>query len=577
MAALFIYICCMREKRWTFIDQPDLATQAKLCEELGISRPLAQLLAQRNITSFQDARLFFRPSLDQLHDPFLMKDMDRAVDRLATAIGNDERIMVYGDYDVDGTTSVAMMFHFLSSFYPHCIYYIPDRHLEGYGVSEAGLVHASKENISLIITLDCGIKSSALVDKGKDLGIDFIICDHHRPGDTLPAAAAVLDPKRSDCEYPYKELSGCGVGFKLIQAFIQSHPGLTIDPLDYLDLLVVSIAADIVPVTGENRILAYHGLQRLQSNPRPGLRAIMHHSQMTEVTMSNVVFRIAPKINSAGRIKHATAAVELMLSTSMEDGDVLARDLKGHNDNRRDTDELITREALNMIESDSTLMSARSTVLFKEDWHKGVIGIVASRCIEKYYRPTIILTRKSEDLVTGSARSVTGFDVYNALSTCSDLLEQFGGHMYAAGMTLKEDNVPAFQEEFERVVAATIREEQLIPEICIDSGLNFDDLTQKFYRILKQMAPFGPENLNPVFASEGLFALKLSILKEKHLKMTVGQYGTDKTFDAIGFGMVDLASLVRDKKPFRMAYSIEENHFRGKTSLQFMIKDIKPE
>lgn len=567
----------MPEKRWTFIEPADHSVQARLCEDLGIPIPLARLLAQRKIQSFSEAKSFFRPSLEDLYDPFLMKDMDQAVDRLAMAISNGERIMVYGDYDVDGTTSVAMMYHFLSSFYPDCIYYIPDRHLEGYGVSEAGLIKATEENISLIITLDCGIKSTSLVDEAATIGIDFIICDHHRPGDALPAAVAVLDPKRADCEYPYKELSGCGVGFKLIQAFIQSHPGLDINPYEYLDLLVVSIAADIVPVTDENRTLAYHGLRKLKNNPRPGLRAIMQHSEMTEVTMSNVVFRIAPKINSAGRIKHALAAVDLMLSATMQEGDVLARDLKGHNDNRRDTDELITREALEMIESDSTLMSARSTVLFKQDWHKGVIGIVASRCIEKYYRPTIILTKKSEDLVTGSARSVTGFDVYNALSTCSELLEQFGGHMYAAGMTLKEENVPAFQVEFERVVTATIREEQLVPEIVIDSGLKFDEITPKFYRILKQMAPFGPENRNPVFASDALYVNKLTILKKKHLKLTVGQRGSARTFDAIGFGMVELAPFVEDNQSFRMAYSIEENHFRGKTSLQLMIKDIKPE
>lgn len=566
----------MEEKRWTYIPAPDQAVSDRLESELSVSPPLARVLAQRHVCTFDEARAFFRPALSMLHDPFLMKDMNKAVERLVQAIHRSERIMIYGDYDVDGTTSVALMYHFLSSFYDNCLIYIPDREKEGYGVSEAGIKHAITEEVGLIITLDCGIKSNNLVSAAAKAGIDFIICDHHRPSDELPEAVAVLDPKRDDCHYPYKELSGCGVGFKLIQAFKMGHPDVPADPFDYLDLVAVSIAADIVPVTGENRILAYFGMRKLGSEPRPGLQALMKYSNMEEVDMGNIVFRIAPRINSAGRIRHALAAAELLLTDDQERADLLARDLQDHNQYRRDTDELITREALEMIESDGKLLEARSTVLFKKDWHKGVIGIVASRCIEKYYRPTIILTGKSDDLVTGSARSVNGFDVYDALSSCAGLLEQFGGHRYAAGMTLREKNVNAFREAFERVVSDTIREEQLTPEIVIDTGLMFEEITPKFYRILKQMAPFGPENLNPVFVSESLTAGNVSILKEKHLKLRVTQAGARGSFDAIGFGLAHLSDVARGNA-FRMAYSISENHFRGRSRLQLMIKDIKPE
>jgi single-stranded-DNA-specific exonuclease len=567
----------MLEKRWAFLENryPDVVRQLK--QELNLPEPLAFLLSQRQITSYSEAKTFFRPSLSMLHNPMLMKDMEKAVERIAIALGNGERIMVYGDYDVDGTTAVAMFYHFLNSFYSNCIYYIPDRHSEGYGVSQQGIDKAIEEGVSLIITLDCGIKSTDLVSQARQKGIDFIICDHHLPSSELPEAYAVLDPKRSDCDYPYKELSGCGVGFKLIQALVQNYPQLAADPFDYLDLLVISIAADIVPITGENRVLSYFGLQRLKDAPRPGLKALMELSGMTEVSVSNILFRIAPRINAAGRISHGKSAVALLLTEDESEISTLGTHLQSDNESRRNTDEIITREALEMIESDSTMLSARSTVLFKQDWHKGVIGIVASRCIEKYYRPTIILTRKSGDLVTGSARSVNGFDVYSALSSCSSLLEQFGGHMYAAGMTLKENNVRAFQAEFERVVASSILDEHLIPEIQIDTGLNFDDITPKFYRILKQMAPFGPMNMNPVFCSEQVIAKKVTVLKDKHLKLTVAQHHGHQHFDAIGFGMSELIGLVDQNKPFRLAYSLEENHFRGKMSLQLMIKDIKGE
>lgn len=569
------YLCHMQEKRWTFLEHDSEEIVNKLQHELNIPIPLAKLLSQRNIASFDEAKVFFRPSLDMLHDPCSMQDMDLAVDRIETAIGNNERILIYGDYDVDGTTSVAMFYDFLHSFYDNCYYYIPDRHTEGYGVSPEGILWAEENDISLVITLDCGIKSIDLVQDAKSRNIDFIICDHHRPGLELPPAVAVLDPKRDDCSYPYKELSGCGVGFKLIQAFTSRHTHLQIDPFKYLDLLVISIAADIVPITGENRVLAYFGLIKLRENPRPGLKALMRVSEMKEVNVTNILFRIAPSINAAGRISHASAAVDLLLAKKLNEALDLANQLKFHNENRKNKDELITREALSMIESDHTMTTARSTVLFNKDWHKGVIGIVASRCIEKYYRPTIILTRKSEDLVTGSARSVNGFDVYNALSSCSDLLEQFGGHMYAAGMTLREVNVKAFQREFERVVAASILEEEMVPEIRIDTGLMFEDITPRFYRILKQMAPFGPMNMNPIFYSPEVVAHKVSILKDQHLKIKVSQKGSTRYFDAIGFGMADRKPVV--DKPFRMAYSIEENHYQGKISLQLMIKDIKGE
>lgn len=569
----------MQEKRWRLGALPEPSDIEVLVGSLNISHSLALLLAQRQVTDFESAHRFFRPKTSHLHDPFLMKDMDRAVERIERAIGNQENILIYGDYDVDGTTAVALFLDFLRSVYApeYCTYYIPDRHSEGYGVSQTGVEWAINNGFHLIITLDCGIKSHQMVEYAGRHGVDFIICDHHLPGSSLPNAYAVLDPKRADCNYPFDALSGCGVGFKLMQAIVSRHPELKVEPLDYLDLVAVSIAADIVPLTGENRVLAYYGLQRLREAPRPGLRALMRMGKMQEFTISSVVFRLAPRINSAGRIDHACIAVDLLLAKSDAEAMHWAGLIEGHNVDRKGTDKLITREALRMIEADALLLNAKTTVLYKENWHKGVIGIVASRCIEKYYRPTIILTRRSEDVITGSARSVHGFDVYDALSSCSDLLTQFGGHRYAAGMTMKEEHVPAFQKRFEEVVASTIQADQLIPVVDVDCRLTFNEITGKFYRVLKQMAPFGPENLCPVFLSEHLIATRCRILKGEHLKLTVKQKGSDRQFEAIGFGMAEYMPLIASGAPFSMVYSLTENEYRGYKSLQMEVKDIKPE
>ncbi|HEY9116430.1 MAG TPA: single-stranded-DNA-specific exonuclease RecJ, partial [Roseivirga sp.] len=441
------------QKRWIINEDFDSETVQTLGEELGISETLAKLLNQKGIQTFEEARTFFRPSLDQLHDPFLMMDMDKAVNRLTEAIGNDESILIYGDYDVDGTTAVATFYGFLSKFYNKLEYYIPDRYKEGYGVSEEGIRYAAANGYSLIVTLDCGIKALEKVDLATHLGIDVIICDHHTPGDKLPAAFAVLDPKRTDCNYPYKELSGCGVGFKLLHGFcLQSSIDLQ-ELLDYLDLLAVSIASDIVPITGENRVLSFFGLKKLNQSPRPGLKSLIELCKGNkDLTISGIVFGIGPRINAAGRMDHAGSAVALLLAKNEDEANHLAEMVNTKNDARKDFDSSITEEAIQMITSNVELAEAKSTVLYKEDWHKGVIGIVASRCIEKFYRPTVILT-ESNDMVTGSARSVDGFDVYAAISECSDLLEQYGGHMYAAGVTMPTNNVDAFRKRFEEVVS----------------------------------------------------------------------------------------------------------------------------
>ncbi len=562
------------QKRWLFDDGFDTTEVEVLQEQLNVSESIAQLLNQRGIHTFDEARDFFRPSLDQLHDPFLMKDMDKAVNRLSEAIANEEKILIYGDYDVDGTTSVATFYGFLEKFYTNLAFYIPDRYKEGYGVSEAGIQYANDNGFSLIVTLDCGIKAIDRVQDANHLGIDVIICDHHMPGDTLPPAIAVLDPKRKDCKYPYKELSGCGVGFKLLQGFSIQN-GIELNELyDFLDLLSVSIASDIVPITGENRVMAFFGLKKLNKSPRPGLQALVDLCKnRNALTISSVVFGIGPRINAAGRMKHAAAAVELLLSKTKEEAEELAASVNDQNDKRRDFDSSITEEAIQMIINEDA-HDAKSTVLYKNDWHKGVIGIVASRCIEKFYRPTVILT-ESNDMVTGSARSVDGFDVYDAICECSDLLEQYGGHMYAAGVTMPVDNVEAFREKFEEVVASKITEEQLIPSVHVDIKISLSDINQRFYNIVNQMAPFGPQNMQPVFVTEGIQANHVKVLKDQHLKFIAKQEGTDVAYDAIGFGLGEYADLVNSGLRFQMAYTVEENEFRGHKSLQLFIKDIK--
>ncbi len=563
------------QKRWLLADRPEDEIVASLTQSLNISEPLAALLAQRNITDFEQARSFFRPSLEQFHDPFLMKDMDKAVLRLNQAIEKQEKILVYGDYDVDGTTAVTTFYGFMSEVYDQLEFYIPDRYAEGYGVSRTGIQYALDNNFGVIVTLDCGIKACDRIRDAQTAGIDVIVCDHHNPGDELPCALAVLDPKRSDCEYPYDGLSGCGVGFKLLHAFCLKNDIPLRQLYEYLDLLAVSIASDIVPITGENRVMAYFGLKKLNNDPRPGLKALIDLSRSRkDMTISGVVFGIGPRINAAGRMDHAGAAVNLLLAKSEEEARVLAGLVDTKNDARRNFDSTITEEALQMIEADEAREELKSTVLYKEDWHKGVIGIVASRCIEKFYRPTVILT-ESNDKVTGSARSVQGFDVYNAISECADLLDQYGGHMYAAGVTMDVDKVDAFKKRFEEVVSRDITEDQLIPSVNVDTVIFLDEINTRFYNVLSQMGPFGPQNMQPVFVSENLNAVNVKVLKDQHLKFQVKQEGTDASYDVIGFGLADYHDLVHCGMKFHMAYTIEENDFRGHKSLQLMVKDLK--
>ncbi|HNP17284.1 MAG TPA: single-stranded-DNA-specific exonuclease RecJ [Fulvivirga sp.] len=566
----------MVTKRWVHKELPDEDIISELCDKINVSKPIATILGQRGIQDFESAKSFFRPILDMLHDPFLMKDMDLAVARIKKAFETDEKILVYGDYDVDGTTSVALLYGFINSFHYNSAFYIPDRYKEGYGISRQGIDWAKENGYSLIVALDCGIKSNELIDYANSLCIDFIICDHHRPGDHLPKAVAVLDPKRADCNYPFKELPGCGIGFKLIQALAASMPSIKINPYDFLDLVVVAIASDIVPIVGENRVLAHFGIKRLSSAPRPGLKALLHLAGVKKtITITGIVFGLAPRINAAGRISHAKGAVDLLLAETEDEAYHFADKLNLKNEKRRDVDAHITEEALAMIDGNETLRNSKTTVLFKEDWHKGVIGIVASRCIEKHYRPTIILTQ-TDNKATGSARSVFGFDVYEAIDACSDLLEQFGGHKYAAGLTMSLDKLEAFQLKFEKVVSESIPDELLIPQIEIDTEIELQNISKKFYNILQQMEPFGPQNMPPVFFADNLFlASSLNVIKEKHLKFTVKQEGSKAAFDCIGFGLGHIAEQMSNDISFKMAFTIEENEFRGRKSLQFNIKDIK--
>ncbi|RNI26950.1 single-stranded-DNA-specific exonuclease RecJ [Rufibacter latericius] len=565
------------QKRWVVKDAPDAAKVQNLANSLNMGPTLAGILCQRGICTFDEAKAFFRPSLDNLHDPFLLKDMDKAVDRLVEALHRQERILIYGDYDVDGTTSVALVYGFLQTYFEGRIdYYIPDRYSEGYGISFQGIDWAQENGYSLIISLDCGVKSIDKIAYANTKGIDFIICDHHLPDDELPQAVAVLDAKRADCPYPYKELAGCGVGFKFMQAFCQQQ-GFDEEPLfQLLDLVVVSIAADIVPITGENRILAYHGLQRLNTGVlRPGLQALKELAELrSELDITQIVFGFAPRINAAGRMGDAKRSVAMLLAKTKEEAFDKVQKINVSNSERRGHDTSITKEALQMIEDDDFLRSARSTVLFKETWHKGVVGIVASRCIEKYYRPTIILT-ESNGKATGSARSVHGFDVHQAILACSDLLDQFGGHMYAAGLTLPVENVPAFRERFEQIVTDTILEEQLVPMVEIDMPLELYQIRPGFFNILKQMEPFGPGNMAPVFMSTCVYDTgSARVVGDAHLKLRLTQDG-ETFFDAIAFGMAEYYPRIQKGIPFDVCYCIEENVFRGNVTLQLRIKDIR--
>ena len=560
--------------RWTLKTAPNKKKVNQLSNDLSIDPILASLLVQRNIDSFKKAKEFFRPSLEDLHDPFLLKDMDRAVSRIEKAIIDNENILIYGDYDVDGTTSVSLVSSYLKTITNHIATYIPDRYDEGYGISYQGIDFASDNNFSLIIALDCGIKAIEKVNYATQKNVDFIICDHHKPGDEIPKALAVLNPKRVDCTYPYKELCGCGVGFKLVHA-LASRRGQTIEDIQqYLDLVATAIAADIVPITGENRILTYYGLEVINSNPRNGIKAIIHQINKKKLTITDVVFIIAPRINAAGRIKHGNYAVELLTEMDFEVALDFAASIEKFNLERKELDKKITYEALQQIES-ANEKEKFSTVVYSENWHKGVIGIVASRLIESFYRPTLVFT-KSGNKLAASARSVKGFDVYEALNECSEFIEQFGGHKYAAGLTLDPKNYSAFKNKFEEVVKATIDKNLLIPEITIDLELELSEITPKFFRILQQMGPFGPQNMKPVFKTTSVRDNgygKTVGADKSHLKLNIIDGADKKTYNAIGFGLGNKIKSI--KGDFDIAYSLDENEWKGNTSIQLLLKDIK--
>ncbi len=561
--------------RWTLKPKPTQEDINRLSKELNVDDLVAHLLLQRGITNYEEAKHFFRPELEHLHDPFLMKDMQKAVERIERAMEDQENILVYGDYDVDGTTSVALMASYLQESYPNVATYIPDRYEEGYGVSFQGIDYAEDNDISLIIALDCGIKAVDKVAYAMEKGIDFIICDHHRPGKILPEAVAILDPKQEECSYPYKELCGCGVGFKLIQA-LASREGKTVEDLiPYLDLVATAIAADIVPITGENRVLAHFGLQVINDSPRIGIQALIDQVKKRTLTITDVVFIIAPRINAAGRMKHGQHAVALLTETDFSRAQEYAQEIESFNAERRNLDQETTEAALLQIQENAE-ENRFTSVVYNENWHKGVIGIVASRLTETYYRPTLVFT-KSGDKLSASARSVKGFDIYNALEGCSDCIEQFGGHMYAAGLTLLEEQYENFKQQFEKVVAETIDPHLLQPEISIDAQLEFSQITPKLMRILKQFAPFGPGNMTPVFMAEGLrdtgYARGVGE-DEKHLKASVVQ-NDSLPIGAIGFNLGHKLGLVADKKPFDAVFSLDENEWNGTVSLQLKLRDIR--
>ncbi len=569
--------------KWSYSDlsKRQIKLIDTLSEELSINKILAQLLVQREITTFEEARDFFRPNLENLHDPFLMKDMDLAVERLTKAMKNNEKILIYGDYDVDGTTSVALVYRFLVKFYSNLDYYIPDRYSEGYGISYKGIDTASKKNVSLIISLDCGIKAIEKVEYAHSLGIDFIICDHHTPDKTLPNAIAVLDPKREDCNYPYKHLSGCGVGFKLMQAFsMKNDIELKGNLYESLDLLALSIASDIVPITGENRILAFYGLKQINSKPSTGVKAIINVCDLRnqELTISDIVFKIGPRINASGRMKQGTEAVELLVANDYKFALRKSKTINGYNNKRKSLDKNTTDEAMQVITKNKSFENRKSLVVFNPNWHKGVIGIVASRLIEEYYKPTIVLS-ESNGFASGSARSVQGFDIYKGIESCKDLLENFGGHMYAAGLTMKKENVELFSQRFEEYVANNILEEQTYPKIDVDAVLKFQDITPKFFRILKQFAPFGPGNMKPIFVSKKVYDYndnsRLVGKEQEHLKLELIDDSSENVINGIAFRMYEYNEHLKALNPLDICYTIEENKFNGNTTMQLMIRDIK--
>ena len=567
--------------KWNY-EAPDAATaeaEAELANALGIHATLGKLLFDRGITTVQQARHFFRPQLSELHDPFLMDDMQTAVDRLNKAMGRKERIMVYGDYDVDGCTAVALVYKFLQQYYSNVDYYIPDRYEEGYGISRKGVNYAAETGVSLIIVLDCGIKAIDEIAYAKSLGIDFIICDHHVPDETLPCAVAILNPKRRDNHYPYTDLSGCGVGFKFMQAFAQSN-GIEFNKLtSLLDLCAVSIASDIVPIMGENRILAYHGLRCLNTNPSIGLQAIVEVCGLSdrELTMNNIIFKIGPRINASGRMQNGKEAVDLLVEKDFSVALEKAGRINLYNEARKDLDKQMTEEAIDRVKDLPGLDERRSIVIYSEDWHKGVIGIVASRLTEQYYRPAVVLTR-SEGMATGSARSVSGFDVYKAVQSCADLLENFGGHTYAAGLTLPVENVEEFSRRFEAYVTEHILDEQTEATLDIDALIDFKDVTFRYYQQLRRFAPFGPSNPKPVFCTKKVYDYGTSKVVgrgQEHIKLELVDNKSNNVMNGIAFGQSSQARYIKTKRAFDICYTIEENtHKRGEVQLQ--IDDIRP-
>lgn len=571
------------QKRWLVKTPIENTLVEEFRSKLKVDKIIASLLLQRGMQTYEEAESFFRPDITQLHDPFLMKDLREGAERIKKGIKNEEKILLFGDYDVDGTTAVAMLHSYLTNYYEHLEYYIPDRYSEGYGLSYVGIDYAIENNFSLIISLDCGVRSVDHVKYARERGIDFIVCDHHEPGDVLPDCI-VLDPKRKDCQYPYKHLSGCGVGFKLLQGLSKIMDWEEEELFNYLDLLAISIGADIVPVTGENRILCYHGLKRLNENPRTAFRTLVEIAGRTfPLTLTDVVFTIAPRINAAGRLRSGKHAVELMISDNKDDIRRIALDIEEDNKERRHLDQLITSEALELIDSDSSYEKRKSTVVFKSDWHKGVVGIVASRLVEKHFKPTIVLT-ESNGKATGSARTVNNFDIHAALTKCEHLLEQFGGHTHAAGMTLSLDNVVPFQEFFDKVVAQTISVEDQLPEQEVDIELGFDEIftigenrmkIPRLKRILDQFEPHGPGNMKPVFLTRNVFSTEVRILKDAHLKLTMVQPDSDVKLEGIGFNLADKEMEVASGMPFDIVYTLEKNTWKDRETLQLNIKDIR--
>jgi len=567
------------QKSWRIKEPADINDLKHLSAALNVDMAIANLLIQRGINTFSEARSFFHPKLSDLHDPFLMKDMDKAVARIKKAIDNDEKVLVYGDYDVDGTTSVALMYSFLRTRLSNIDYYIPDRYMEGYGISRISIDYAAKNCFSLVIVLDCGIKAIEKIAYAKELGIDFIICDHHNPDDQIPEAVAVLDPKQPGCMYPFKELSGCGVGFKLVQAYcmIQGIPDEV--AFELLDLVVVSIASDIVPLTGENRVLAYFGLQKLNSNPSTGLKTIIKYAGMTgEIKINDIVFKIGPRLNASGRIEHGKKSVAILLAEDAKELDDLGIEINSYNEIRKTLDRDITQEALEIIEKSQFYEGRVSTVIYNRDWHKGVLGIVASRLTEYYYRPTVVLT-ESNGLATGSARSVGEFDLYEAISACASLLESYGGHMYAAGLSMKLENVAEFSRRFEQVVRNSISDEQLKQTIEIDAKISLSDLSSKFMKLLNQFEPYGPHNMMPTFLTENVFDYGTSRLVGKsseHLKLDLIEANRSATvFSGIAFSQSEHIDMIKKSLPFDICYSVSENEYRGKTYMQLNVRDIK--